>query len=109
MRKILLVAVLVLCAVPAFAQSNCTLTFQTENLPLFTVGQHANFQIEAVSGTPPYRFEQSGGTLPAGLKLKPNGTIKGTPTEPADTVVYVTLSDAAGCTITQAYSIYVEP
>lgn len=90
--------------------SNCgTLTFITESLPDFTVGVHANFDIEAVGGTPPYRFEITGGALPAGLKLKKNGTIKGTPTQVDDTVIFVRLTDSAGCSLTQAFAVRVNP
>lgn len=88
--------------------SQCsTLTFLTESLPDFHLGQPANFQIEAIGGTPPYRFEITGGALPAGLKFKKDGTIKGVPTELADTTIFVKLTDSAGCTLTQAFAVRV--
>jgi hypothetical protein len=111
MRKLFLVAVLVLCAAPAFAQS-CTATFQTESLPLFFVGHKANFQIEGVSGTPPYTFELVpglGDPLPAGLTLKSNGRIKGKPTTAGDTTIFVRLTDAACCSVVQAFAVRVDP
>jgi hypothetical protein len=107
MRKILLAAALLFCAAPAFAQ--CTATFQTEAIPLFFVGEHVNFQLEAVSGTAPYHFEIVDGELPDGLKLKGNGTIKGKPKEEALTVVFIRLTDAEGCGLTQAFNVEVWP
>lgn len=82
-----------------------TLTFITESLPDFTVGEHANFQIVASGGTPPYNFDVTSGTLPANLKLKKDGTITGKPGATADTTVFVKLTDSAGCTLTQAFAV----
>ncbi|HEU4886911.1 MAG TPA: putative Ig domain-containing protein [Thermoanaerobaculia bacterium] len=112
MRKYLLLAVLVLCAAPAFGQ--CLLTFQTEVIPVFFVGQAAHFQVEGVSGTEPYNFEvnltQPGSQpMPAGLKLHKNGKITGVPQVEGENLVYITLSDAAGCNLTQAFNISVFP
>jgi hypothetical protein len=113
MRKSLLLGVLVLCcAFPVLAQADCLLTYQTEAVPLFYVGQQANFQFEAVSGTPPYNFQVNpvGDPLPAGLSLKKDGRVKGKPTEETpNSVVYITLSDAAGCMLTQAFNFEVWP
>jgi hypothetical protein len=127
MKKILVAAVIAL-AVTSFAlsrtrdnvpsqqdgnvqqtnQSQCaTLTFLTESLPDFHLGAHENFTIEAIGGTPPYSFEITGGTLPAGLKFKRNGTIKGVPTEEADTIIFVKLTDSQGCSLTQAFALRV--
>ncbi len=90
-------------------QSQCaTLTFLTESLPNFYVGVHANYDIEAIGGTPPYRFEITSGTLPAGLTFKKNGTIKGTPTAVTDTTIFVKLTDKEGCTLTQAFAVRVD-
>ena len=109
MKKLLLIAAFLLLA-PGFASAQCLLTYQTESLPTFYVGQPANFTIEAVSGTPPYRFEIIEGTLPDGLHLTANGRIRGVPTTaPIDTTVLILLSDAAGCTLGQAFAVRVEP
>ena len=84
-----------------------TLTFITESLPEFTQGTPANFQIEAVGGTPPYTFEITQGALPASMSLSPAGLITGTPALPADTTVFVKLSDAAEDNLTQAFAVRV--
>ena len=86
-----------------------TLTFITESLPDFTQNTPANFQIEAVGGTPPYTFEITQGALPPAMSLSQTGLITGTPALPADTTVFVKLSDAAGDDLTQAFAVRVAP
>ena len=112
MRKYFLLAVLLLCAAPAFGQ--CLLTFQSEVVGPFFVGQPANFQVLGVSGTEPYNFSvnltQPGSQeLPDGLKLHKNGKITGKPQQEQENVVYITLTDAAGCMVTQAFIVTVFP
>ena len=86
-----------------------TLTFITESLPDFTQNTPANFQLEAVGGTPPYTFEITQGALPAAMSLSPTGLITGTPAQPADTTIFVKLSDAANDNLTQAFAVRVAP
>ena len=114
MKRALLIAALLTAVFLAFpttasAQSACTLTYVTESLPGFHVGTPANYQIDVCCGTPPYHFEVVGGAFPDGMHMNQNGKITGVPRAEADTVVYVQLSDAAGCTLTQAFSLYVFP
>jgi hypothetical protein len=90
-------------------QSSCLLTFITESLQDFPVNQPANFQIEACCGTTPYRFELVDGTLPTGLHLNQNGKITGKPTQEVDTVIFIRLTDGAGCSLTQAFATRVVP
>src|SRR4051794_20400004 len=85
MKRLLVASILVMCLAPfAYSQDCSTLTFITESLPQFNVGQPAHFNIEAIGGTPPYHFEIISGTLPAGLHMSATGNIRGVPTEPAD-------------------------
>lgn len=86
-----------------------TLTFITESLPDFTQNVPANFQIEAVGGTPPYTFQITQGALPASMSLSPTGLITGTPALPGDTTIFVKLTDAANDNLTQAFAVHVEP
>lgn len=86
-----------------------TLTFVTESLPDFTQFTPANFQIQAAGGAPPYQFEITQGSMPAGLTLHATGAITGTPTEVADTTVFVKLSDEANDSVTQAFAVRVAP
>src|SRR5688572_14660974 len=112
MRKYFLLAVLVLCAAPAFGE--CLLTFQSEVVGPFFVGQPANFTVLGVSGTEPYTFEvnltQPGSQeMPEGLTLHKNGRITGVPRQEQENLVYITLTDAAGCHLTQAFNVVVFP
>ena len=45
-------------------------------------------------GKPPYTFQLSNGSLPAGLALSSNGQITGTPTNSIGTTAYLTATDA---------------
>src|SRR2546429_3388377 len=83
------------------------LTFQTESLPAFTVGQTYDFDIQAVGGTPPYQFQLTQGSLPAGIVLSSNGKLSGTPTDAAGTTAFIKLSDSAAGHLTQAFDCQV--
>ena len=83
------------------------LTFQTESLPGFTMNQPYDFAIEAVGGTPPYQFQLTQGSLPAGIGLSSNGKLSGTPTDAAGTTAFIELSDSAGGQLTQAFDCQV--
>ena len=108
-RAAAIALVLLAFTISGVAQTTCTLTTITESLPGFFIGVPANTEIEVCCGTAPYRFEITSGTLPAGLHLNPNGKITGVPREEADTTVFVQITDAAGCTLTQAYAVRVMP
>lgn len=106
MKKVSLTALLVLClATLAYAQCE-TLTFITESLPTFEVGRPINFQIEVSGGTPPYHFEATG--LPRGVTLTNAGRLHGVVHEQIDTTIFVTVTDAAGCQLTQAFAFRAE-
>ena len=84
-------------------QTQSTLTFITEGLPGFTVGQPYDFDLQATGGTPPYNFAIAQGALPAGANLSSAGKISGTPTQAEGTTVFVKLTDANGDHVTQAF------
>lgn len=86
-----------------------TLTFITESLPAFTVGQPQQVVLEVSGGTPPYYFEITQGELPESLNLSDEGTISGTVTEvtPPGTTVFVKVTDDAGSSLTQAFDVQV--
>ena len=110
MRKVLLAAALVLL-VSSFAtgQTSCTFTITTEFVPDLKLGQPVHYNIEACCGTKPYVFAVTSGTLEAGLFLTPSGGLRGVPLETGDNTVFITATDAAGCTNTTAYPIRVVP
>ena len=84
-----------------------TLTFITESLPMFIVGQDHEVVVEASGGTPPYSFEITDGELPDELSLNADGTISGTVTENEGGTVFVKLTDADGNSVTQAFDVQV--
>lgn len=108
MKKTALVAVILLL-VASIAQAQCeTLTFITESLPLFVVGEPANFDLEVCCGTAPYTFEIVDGTLPAGLHMNSQGKFRGVTREAANPTILVKLTDANGCTLHQAFNLFSE-
>lgn len=108
MRKRVLIATLALAlATTAFANCNL-LTFITESLPGFFVNEPASFAIEVWGGTAPYTFTITSGALPSGLSMSSAGVISGTPTAVADTTIFVRVTDANGCQLTQAFAVRVD-
>lgn len=107
--KTALLAGLLLLLVPVAANAECLLTYQTEVVFPFYVGVHGNFQLEGVSGTEPYKFELYDGSLPEGLHLTASGRIVGVARQEEETVAFITITDAAGCNLTQAFQIVVFP
>jgi uncharacterized repeat protein (TIGR01451 family) len=60
--------------------------------------------LTASGGTAPYTFSQTGGSLPAGMTLSPNGVLSGTPTSVSSTFT-VTATDAFGCMGSASYTL----
>jgi hypothetical protein len=108
-RNLIVALVLLFVASFAHAQTTCTLEFDSEFIPEFTLGEQAHFDLGAIGGTPPYTITIVEGTLPAGLHINSQGKIRGRPTEVADTTVFFQLTDSGGCSLTQAYPIRVNP
>ena len=63
-------------------------------LPPATFGAAYNVTLQADGGAPPYRWNLSSGTLPAGLTLAANGLISGTPTAVGSATFNVTVLDS---------------
>lgn len=105
MARVGLTAAILLFAMSVSGQ--CLLTTETEAFPAFFVNEPVNFQIVAVSGTEPYRFEIVEGTLPEGLVLTPNGRVVGVPRTESDNVVLFNIRDAAGCELNTTYNVVV--
>ena len=83
------------------------LTFITESVPDFTVGVAGHFDFVASGGTPPYHFTITQGTLSRGLTLSKTGRLSGTARRPADTTVFIKVTDILHHTLTQAFPIRV--
>ncbi|HEY0371242.1 MAG TPA: hypothetical protein VGD79_04540 [Thermoanaerobaculia bacterium] len=109
MRKVLLLAAFLLLATSAAYGQQCLLTTETETLAPFFVNTPGHFQIVAVSGTEPYTFSVYNNTLPDEFHLTQKGKLIGKPSVEMETVIFVTITDAAGCQLTQAYNLVVLP
>jgi hypothetical protein len=71
------------------------LSVATQHLPAATVG-HAYKQIlRAYLGTTPYHWKVASGHLPAGLELKSDGELAGTPTTAGESTFTVTVTDSS--------------
>jgi Putative Ig domain len=106
MRKIYAVtAVLLLCAAFAVYADCSTLTFISEAVPQLTVGQTVHFDFDVDGGQAPYHFALVSGDLPPGVHLTNSGGLRGKPTAVADTTAFITVTDANGCTLTQAFAV----
>ncbi|GFO65940.1 CARDB domain-containing protein [Geomonas paludis] len=82
-----------------------TLGYATADLPLSSAGRTASgkvplrfaLHLEASGGVAPYTWSITTGTLPAGLTLNPaTGEITGVPTEAANSLFTVRVTDSAG-------------
>ena len=80
---------------------------ETTTLPDGTVSQaySQQVQLKAGTGTAPFTWSVSAGTLPAGLTLGPTGVIAGTPTAAGTSTFTVEVRDAGGLLDTQVLSI----
>lgn len=73
-------------------------------LPNGMVGTNYSQTFTATGGTTPYAWSLSYGDFPSGLALT-NGSLAGTPTQPAPFAFFVKASDGAGHAVQKAFSI----
>ncbi len=104
--------------VPAAGQAavllnNCTasvpvITVTPTTLSNGTVGQPFTQVFTATGGMGPYTFMQTGGTLPTGVALLPNGTLTGTPEKPGTYTFTIKVTDKNGCmgTVTITWRVF---
>ena len=86
------------------SDEDSTLTFLTEDLPGFTVGEPYDEIVYVEGGFAPYTFAIESGELPDGIQLSTNGVVAGIPTEDSvDTTVFITATDGTGANLTQAF------
>jgi len=84
------------------------LVIDTTSLPGGTVGAFYSQSISASGGVPPYAFNITGGSLPAGLSLNVNtGLLSGTPSAAGAFTFLVIARDAVQQTATRSYTIVV--
>lgn len=87
-----------------------TLTFVTEDLPEFIVGEPYEQWLVVDGATEPVTFEIESGEFPSGISLSSEGMVYGTPftQDSGDTTVFITVSDATTATLTQAFDCQVK-
>ncbi len=84
-----------------------TLTISPQTLPNGTVGASYQIMLTASGGTAPYTWSPAGPISTSGLTFQANGNITGTPATAGTYPFTATVSDIAGATKTQTYSITV--
>ena len=79
-------------------------------LAAWTVNQPGyNQMLLAPGGTGPFTYALSGGNLPAGMSLSSMGILAGTPTAVGSFTFTVTVTDSAGTSTSQIYTIAINP
>jgi len=77
----------------ASSANTSPLSITTTSLPSGTVGTPYSAALTATGGTTPYTWQFTSGTAPAGLSLRNNGAISGTPTTAGTYSVGLTVTD----------------
>lgn len=75
-----------------------------DTLPAAFVDEPYTHAFTAVLGNPPYLWTQSGGELPPGISLAPDGTLSGTPAETGSHAFTVRVTDSLDDTAERAVS-----
>lgn len=88
-----------------FASLSTNVTVWPPSLPAAFAGTAYSQTITANSGTSPYTFAMTSGSLPAGLTLSSGGALSGTPTTPGMNTFEVTATDAASQTSARTYTL----
>ena len=91
----LLVAVLFSRSSAQPAAKTGPLVIQTVSLPKAFIRQAFVTRLEARGGVPPFHWEVSEGSLPAGIFLNSDGELEGTPTEAGDFFFTVKVTDSS--------------
>ncbi|MBE7417218.1 MAG: autotransporter outer membrane beta-barrel domain-containing protein [Ideonella sp.] len=78
-------------------------------LPAAAAGSAYRQALTVEGAMRPYRFAVTGGTLPAGLRLHPDGRLSGTPMAAGRARFNVEVTDAGGVTVTRRFALRVAP
>ncbi len=117
-KKVLLTFCAVACVLTAYAISGCIkgehddtpLTITTKSLPPGQAGAAYVYTLEAIGGTPPYKWtvETGGSGLPPGLYMSESGNITGTPSTEGSYSFTVKVSDSDNYTRWQTKNLGIE-
>jgi hypothetical protein len=87
---------------------NCpVITLSPATLPVGTIGAVYSQTLTASGGASPYSFSIIVGSLPPNLVLSGSGVISGASTQSGTFNFTVQVTDASGCTVTQAYALVI--
>ncbi|ODU66499.1 MAG: hypothetical protein ABT16_01590 [Rhodanobacter sp. SCN 65-17] len=84
-----------------------SVSFPAAQLPDATAEATYSHTFAASNGIAPYTYQLSGGALPGGLVLAPDGTLSGTPVEAGTFSFTVHVTDTAGQTADQSFQLTV--
>ncbi len=87
--------------------ADAALSLEPSPLPAAARGAAYRHDLRAGGGVAPYAFAISAGALPQGVTLSGSGTLAGTPTVEGSFAFTVTVTDAAGSSATQPYTLSV--
>lgn len=82
-------------------------SIETSNLAPATVGLQYDFELKALGGIPPYRWQLVAGSLPEGIILLENGFLRGTPVLPGTSPVTLQVTDSANLSIQRRLTLIV--
>ena len=80
----------------------------TSPLPPGTAGTPYTTTLHAAGGIAPWTWAITGGSLPAGLRLSPGGTITGTPAAPDTSTITAQATDHDGNTATKSLTLTID-
>jgi hypothetical protein len=117
-KKVLLAFCVVACMFAGYTISGCIkgerddtpLTIVTQSLPPGQAGAAYICTLEAIGGTPPYKWtvETGGSGLPPGLYMSESGNITGTPSSEGSYSFTVKVSDSDNYTRSQSKNLSIE-
>jgi len=91
-------------------QSTSTvITFTPTTLASGAVNVAYSQTLTVTGGVGPYQFAVTSGALPSGLALSTSGVLSGTPTSQGSSAFTVTVTDSAGATGSQNYTLSISP
>jgi hypothetical protein len=73
------------------------------------VAKAARETLQATGGTQPYRWTVSGGAIPDGLLLSPEGALSGTPTNAGTGNFAARVADSSGVTVEKRFALSIKP
>ena len=91
------------------APATPSLAITSKKLPTATVGRPYAARLTATGGTRPVRWTRAAGALPAGVRLRSDGRLTGTPSAAGRRDVTVRAIDAKGRAVSRRYAILVRP